>query len=111
MNDLDYAVLLLEKAKEDLAALGGMLIDTRFSDSIFGFHAQQAVEKSLKAAISACGIQYPLTHSISELSKLLPDKDPIYLKAVDFKNLSTFAVTSRYPLPELPSLEKSRSDL
>lgn len=37
---------MLSMAKKDLSALEGMLHDTtHFSDEIFGFHAEQAIEK------------------------------------------------------------------
>lgn len=38
-----------------------------FDDSIFGFHAQQVVEKSLKAWLSGIGAEYPKTHDLSLL--------------------------------------------
>lgn len=44
-----------------------------FSDEIFGFHVQQAVEKSLKAWMCALGITYPFTHHINRLLVLLQD--------------------------------------
>jgi hypothetical protein len=59
MSDLDHARSLLEMAKGDLNALRGMtspalaLIPELFSDEVFGFHAQQAVEKCLKAWIAS----------------------------------------------------------
>ena len=40
---------LLFMAKKDMAALAGMINDTvHFSDEIFGFHAEQAIEKEKK---------------------------------------------------------------
>jgi len=39
-----------------------------FADEIFGFHAQQAVEKGLKAWICLHGIEYPFT-VLQDLSK------------------------------------------
>ena len=49
MSDKKYALQLVVLAKKDLFALRGMIKDKKaFDDSIFGFHAQQAVEKLLK---------------------------------------------------------------
>ena len=60
MSDLDHARELLEMARGDLNALKGMLQvgdagTSLFSDEVFGFHAQQAAEKSLKAGIASKG--------------------------------------------------------
>ena len=37
------------------------------ADEIFGFHAQQAVEKLLKALITARGERHPFTHDLGKL--------------------------------------------
>jgi HEPN domain-containing protein len=49
MSDLDHARLMLNMAGKDLKALQNMLDMNAFANEIFGFHAQQAVEKALKA--------------------------------------------------------------
>ncbi|NGZ29503.1 MAG: HEPN domain-containing protein [Magnetococcales bacterium] len=51
--------------------MGGMLDAKTFTDAIFGFHTQQAVEKLLKAWMSALGLRYPSTHIIGHLLALL----------------------------------------
>ena len=59
MSDLDHACELVEMARGDLNALKGMrqldesVGDLYFSNEVFGFHAQQAAEKCLKAAIAS----------------------------------------------------------
>ena len=45
------------------------------ADEIFGFHAQQAVEKSFKAWLAFLGEVYPLTHDLGELLALLRAHD------------------------------------
>jgi HEPN domain-containing protein len=40
------------------------------TDSIVGFHAQQAVEKSLKAVLAVKGVDFPFTHDIEGLVEL-----------------------------------------
>ena len=42
----EYAELLLERAKSDLAALRVLLANGDMLDDVVGFHAQQAVEKT-----------------------------------------------------------------
>ncbi|MBF0342951.1 MAG: HEPN domain-containing protein [Nitrospirae bacterium] len=49
MRGIEEALLTLRMAGKDLRALNVMLAPDSVDDEIFGFHAQQAVEKSLKA--------------------------------------------------------------
>ena len=62
---------LLLAAHKDWRALSGMRDGTVFADEIFGFHAQQAVEKTLKAWLALSGVEYPRTHDISLLLTVL----------------------------------------
>ena len=55
MSDLDHARLMLNMAGKDLKALQGMMDVNTFASEIFGFHAQQAVEKALKACLWRAG--------------------------------------------------------
>lgn len=47
--ELEEAQLLLRKAREDADAATKLAADGDTADAIVGFHAQQAVEKALKA--------------------------------------------------------------
>ena len=49
MSSLEHARKMLVMARKDLKAIEGMEDAETFSDEIFGFHAQQTVEKALKA--------------------------------------------------------------
>ena len=55
MNRVEEAKEILKMAGKDLRALQIMLDPEPVDVEIFGFHAQQAVEKSLKAWITALG--------------------------------------------------------
>jgi len=46
MNAVDEARRLLDMAKKDFLAMKGMNDSEQFPDEIYGFHAQQAVEKN-----------------------------------------------------------------
>jgi len=87
--------VLLIKAEEDEAALHIQGI----SDSIVGFHAQQAVEKLMKALLSELNTPYELTHDLGRLQKTLEaaserlPSTPLRLSA-----LNDFAVVYRYDL-------------
>lgn len=97
MQDIKQARALLRMAHKDFAALMGMAENTAaFADEIFGFHAQQAVEKGLKAWICLYGIEYPYTHQLARLMTLLEKcgEDMERFWALD--QYSVFSVQARY---------------
>ena len=49
MTDIKQADAMMRMAHRDMVALHGMRDAAVFADEIFGFHVQQAIEKSLKA--------------------------------------------------------------
>jgi hypothetical protein len=67
----DLARLLLAKAAGDEGALRALLPHHDIPDGVLGFHAQQAVEKRLKAVLTLQGIDYPMTHNLGELARRL----------------------------------------
>lgn len=54
----DHALQLLNKANNDLIAANATLLTGYAFDTVC-FHSQQAVEKSLKAALALHDINYP----------------------------------------------------
>ena len=54
-------------ASKDIKALHSLLSPEAADDEIFGFNAQQAVEKSLKAWLTAAGGDYGFTHDLHVL--------------------------------------------
>jgi len=101
MKDIEHARTLLAIAEKDLQALS-LTKNTGIADSIFGFHAQQAVEKALKAWIAFKGIEYPRTHDIGMLIAVLSDQG---CDTEGFSGLITynpFAVQLRYDAVEEP---------
>jgi len=71
MSDPEHARLMLQLAQDDLTALEELRTSQRISPAIFGLHAQQAVEKALKAWLSLLGAIYPWRHELGELFDLL----------------------------------------
>lgn len=71
MSDNEEALELLASARRDLRALEAMMNPAIVADEIFGFHVQQAVEKALKAWLATFGVEYPHTHDIGILLKIL----------------------------------------
>ena len=100
MNDKKYAKQLLELARKDLTALHGMLGDeTKFDDAIFGFHAQQTVEKSLKALLSNKEVEFKKTHDLSELFAQIKERGNELPEEFSYLiELTDFAVEYRYDL-------------
>lgn len=102
MSDLEHARTLLRMAQADLNALRGMLSpgfpahESFFSDEVFGFHAQQAAEKCLKAWIASLGARYRRTHDLVALIEELSTagEDTTDLDAL--ADLNPFAVEYRY---------------
>lgn len=63
-------MLLLRRAGEDADGVRAMVSDPAFSDTLVGFHAQQAVEKLIKSILADREIRYPFTHDIALLIDL-----------------------------------------
>ncbi len=61
------------------------------------FHAQQAVEKSLKAVLISLRIPFPKTHSIRMLLDLFPESILVHEGIEDVAILTDYAVLARYP--------------
>jgi len=97
MKQLEQARKFLAKAGEDETLLDAVLARPEVSDSIFGFHAQQAAEKLLKALLSMHAVRFRKTHDLQELLSLLEDAGqrlPPDLTRVD--ELTPFGVEWRY---------------
>lgn len=106
----EHAQALLEMARKDARALAGMMDPGVFADEIFGFHAQQAIEKALKAWCARRGIEYPLTHDLSELVALLREDGCDVDAFEDLLRFNAFAVMLRYEALEekTPFFERER---
>lgn len=104
---LDVARVLLKKARQDEALVRKIGSDTDIADEIVGFHAQQAVEKCLKAVLSARETPYKRTHELSYLVGLVVDEEvdaPAALGQAD--TLTDWAVEFRYEGDDPPPLDR-----
>ena len=96
MSDPKCARMLLQAAERDLDALQVMRRSDKVSDEVFGFHVQQAAEKSIKAWLASLGEVYPLTHNLELLLDLLENRDVAtkpFRKLIDY---TPYAVEFRY---------------
>lgn len=98
------AELMLHKAADDRSVL-----DFALPDAIFGFHAQQAVEKLLKALIAAHNVRYERTHEFKPLLDLIEELGETGLPfSPELQTLQQFAVNFRYD--EGPEIEPVKRD-
>ena len=95
-SDRDHALLLLEMAGKDHKALANMQDAELFEEEIFGFHAQQVIEKVLKAWIASLGLTYPKSHDVSVLITILGDAGVDLSRFPDLEDYSIYAVQYRY---------------
>lgn len=63
----ETAVSLLARACDDAAAVRAIIDVAGVTDAILGFHAQQAVEKSIKAVLASHDQTFPFTHDLEGL--------------------------------------------
>jgi HEPN domain-containing protein len=93
----DLAEQLLHKAADDEAAVRAMLPLESVADTIVGFHAQQAVEKSLKAVLAAREVEFPFIHDIGGLADLCGEAGTSLPEELDGADrLTPYAAGLRY---------------
>jgi HEPN domain-containing protein len=72
------------------------------------FHAQQCVEKYLKALLVCEGVDFPKTHDLEPLMDLLPVSMRPKLSVEEQAKLTEYATGARYPGWEEISLAEAR---
>jgi HEPN domain-containing protein len=106
----EVSVVLARKAKNDRDAMLRLASDPAIDDDLVGFHAQQAIEKWLKAVLGSRGIEFPTRHDLGRLLEMVAEADieqpP---KANELDALTVYAVEARYVDPfGVPPLERDR---
>ncbi len=102
----------LEKARRDLLVATRELENPEPLTDIICFHAQQAVEKYLKAYLVWHEVGFPRTHALEDLALLAAQVDQEFQELVDeVVVLTPYAVEVRYPEFEIPSLEDAEEAL
>lgn len=97
MPSREDAIILYHKADEDVR-LAALLTDRpEFSDEVFGFHLQQAVEKLLKSLLAARETPFPFSHNLYDVVDLCREKNvPLPDFTDDLCMLTPFATGLRY---------------
>ena len=82
-----------------------------FADEIFGFHAQQAVEKLLKAWLASLGETYPLSHDLASLLDMLSVRSLDVARFDELVDYTRYAVRLRYAAadPGAKPLDRSKT--
>ncbi len=94
----------LGKADDDLEAAGHLLNESGRFRGVIAFHAQQAVEKYIKAFLVYRQLEFPNTHDISKLLGIMATKDPVAAAELQGADLLTpYGAEVRHPsdAPEL----------
>jgi HEPN domain-containing protein len=96
-TSLEEARRFLNLARDDLAAFRALVVLPHIRPAIAFFHAQQAIEKSLKAVLFAHGVVFRKTHDLYELADQL-NKAGIDLPSSpnELAEINPFAVEFRY---------------
>ena len=103
---IEEARRYLQLADDDAAAFRGLLKLPEVKFRLACFHAQQSVEKLMKAVLIFHGIDYQRTHDLHTLASLLlkhgvtPPCSP-----EELTQLNPFAVTFRYDDTDIPLIQ------
>jgi HEPN domain-containing protein len=109
---LDEAALMLRLADRDLAAFHVLCRADAIHYSIICFHAQQAIEKCLKAALFCHHIEFRRTHDLEMLSSLLTEhRIALPLSTDQLASLNPCAVMLRYDDVEFEVAAMGLADL
>jgi hypothetical protein len=106
----DVSSVLLELATADEFAARSLLPIVGITDGVLGFHAQQAVEKALKAVLAVNDVDFPYSHDLNGLIGLCRNSNidvPDDLAGVG--HLSVFAVRLRYDASPAAHLDRDQA--
>jgi HEPN domain-containing protein len=94
---IEEAHRLLRLAERDLKTFHILAAHLEAALSAMCFHAQQSAEKSLKAVLTSQCADFPRTHNLEELAKLIGEQQiNLPLPARELRRLNPYAVDFRY---------------
>jgi HEPN domain-containing protein len=97
----------LQRATDDITLVRCVAGEVDIADAIIGFHAQQAVEKSIKAVLAAHDIEYGKTHQLNYLVGQLTENGlDLPSSVIEADELSPWAVEFRYETDSEPPLDR-----
>jgi HEPN domain-containing protein len=90
-----YYLLMLELAEHDYIAMD-KLKTPDVPEDMFGFHCQQAIEKTFKALLDFYGVKFPLTHELEDLYNLIVAKNADIKAFDELVYFTPYSVKVRY---------------
>jgi HEPN domain-containing protein len=96
-KDEDLVRAWVLKAEHDLLNIENNLAAREIPWDTVGFHAQQCVEKYLKALLIFRHIDPPKIHDLTELYALLPDGLLKDINVHSLEELNPYSIEGRYP--------------
>lgn len=98
----EEALKFIEIAERDRRAFRVLAASPDVDFVVAGFHAQQAVEKALKAVLIDGGIEFKRTHDLQLLADCIVNDLALSLPVIDadLRLLTPFAVEARYQTAE-----------
>lgn len=110
-TSLEEARRYLTLAADDLAAFRALASMPHIRQALAFFHAQQAIEKSLKAILFAQGMEFRRTHDLYELANRIEKAGIAMPIGMDeLATISPYAVEFRYGDEITPSLGRQEVD-
>lgn len=107
---IDQALRLLRLANRDLQAFYVLKCASEIDLSTVCFHAQQAVEKSLKAVLVCHGKDPTRTHDLNKIAYSLADEGiELPLTIEELSKLNPYAVIFRYDDLEIEILTRDEA--
>ena len=99
----EEAERFMRLARRDEAAFRALLTSSTVDFAVACFHAQQAIEKALKAVMFLHGLEFRRTHDLEELAGTLADVNiDIPLDGEELRRLTPYAVEFRYDDEPMP---------
>lgn len=110
---LDYAKSLLALADRDIKAFHALKDDEKWNveQATICFHAQQAVEKALKAVLVSRDLEIGRTHDLNKLAfaiEKIPLSLPVHIE--ELSKLNPYAVSIRYDEQEIDTISLSKAE-
>ena len=108
---LDLARRYLELADRDIVAFNKMKDDSGFHTTTTCFHAQQGIEKCLKAVLALHGVAFRKTYDLDELVDLLvASRIPHPFEETTLSVMNPYAVLLRYEDAEFAGVTPAEAD-
>jgi HEPN domain-containing protein len=95
----------LRHAETDILAATVLLSDVDDLAPSIAFHAQQAIEKALKAVLVASQVDFRRTHQLTLLADLIPAEWDLRLPTEQLPRISHYAAETRYPIDDWNQVE------